>query len=395
MAAPPPVRARWPRPATLVGVTVALLVIGWMVRSTDSTAVVVVEAPPQDHVVPRLLTDGTPVWISTSPLGDVQILEAFAPGGGPIGGLVGWCESGLRFVDPQLGLTFGPDGRRYGGFVPGRLNPRTNVPVGLTPRRTQVEGRFRAGAPIRVLQAEDPWLGTQDPPLMGELAHGPPEACRLADRQGDLPETPALPPGLTDHAFLATDIDATTDGWQVARGWLQIHPDAGISWCPGPLRDRSATACDGDGDGIGVPVDLDLAVDELGAVVTNIGDPLAVRLSDGQIVQAAVLPSSTWAGSSLQGSRTVRLQLLGPDPTGNRVLVTAATGVPCVSPAPQMTGAPEGTRVVYIDTDTRMDVRGTSEVEDLAELNPPADGFAVDVVLDAITCRALAIRDPG
>ncbi len=383
----------------LVGATILglLLAQGGLLGVVRVGRVQVVAIPPQDHVEPQLLDDGTPVWVRTTGE-DLVVLDALTPGAGPVGSTVGWCGTGDRWVDPHLGLTFAPDGARYSGIVPGRLQGQGG-PEGLVQRPATPAGTARAGDPAQVGDPTPGPAATVDPPLGGERGHGPPPECRLAQRRldpvadPDGPDTAALT-GLADHALWTSPLDRDREGWQVADGWLQLGPGAAARWCAGPPTARTASACADDAD---VDVALGLDPADVGPVVTVIGGPLLVRLDGGRIVAAAVLPSSTWAGSSLGGTRTVGLALLGRDRTGSRLLVRPTEADRCLSPAPLMAGAPEGTQAVYIDADTEVRLARTTTLEGLTGLGMDApeavEGIAVDVVLDTVTCRALAIRE--
>lgn len=376
----------------LLGAAVAAVIligVGWLVFGGDDAPVVVVQVPAPGQVVVDQLLDGTPVWVSQTEDGQVTVLEALTPPAGPIRGMVGWCAQGQRFVDPHMGLTFGPEGSRYNGFVPGRA-ARNDQAVGLTPRTIQIAGEAEPGDPVLVAEPIEPSIETVDPPLRGELAHGPPAACRRPDRRVGGTD-PASLTGLTDHSRRRRPLGTGTWGWQIADGWLQFQPSGNARWCEGALTDRVDTACV---DGSAVEVTLTVPPDAAASIVTVIGDPLAVRVdAEGRVVEAAVLPTSTWAGSSLQPSATYRLDYLAPDAGSSRLLVRSAEPRRCVSAAPAILGVSPDTSVVYIDIDTRLNVRGATTVDALRSLGVPADGLAVDVVVDGITCRALAVRD--
>lgn len=378
-----------PRLVTALVLVVILVAVGWLLRDGDDAPVVVVQVPSPGEVLDEQLDDGTPVWVSQDQDGQVAVLEALTPSTGPIGGMVGWCEDGQRFVDPHMGLTFGPNGSRYNGLVPGRASPHAPT-VGLTPRTIQVAGQAQPGDPVLVAQPVPPSTDKVDPPLRGELAHGPPASCRRPERRIGGTDTASLT-GLRDHARRRQPLDISVPGWQIGDGWLQFGPSGNAQWCEGSLTNRGNSTCTG-GDVIDVTVRV--PTDAAASITTVIGDPLAVQVDEeGRIVKAAVLPTSTWAGSSLQPSATYRLDYLAPDVGSSRLLVHSADGKRCVSAAPAILGMSPDTSVIYIDVDTRLDIRGATTVDDLRRVGVPATGLAVDVVVDGITCRALAVRD--
>lgn len=378
------------RAAVAVGFVGVVVAGGWLVGAGSPGRVSVVEVPPADHVVPDQLEDGTPVWITRD--GDrITVLEAVTPVDSPISGLVGWCGPGVRFHDPHTGLSFGPDGERYSGVVPARAAPGGEV-RGLTSHSVQVGGDADVGDPVAVGDPVPAPVGTVDPPRRGELVHGPPRSCRAPDRRVGATPNPEALAGLADHSSLAQPLDPGRDGWQIAEGWLRIEADGGAGWCEGALTARGDTPCTPRPD---VDVAIPVPPESAAAVTTVVGDPLAVEVDGGRIVAAAALPTSTWAGSSLQPAMTYRLAYLASDATNSRLLVHGPEPRRCVSSAPAVLGVSPDTSVVYIDVDTRVDVRSVSTVAGLRGLAVPTGGLGVEVVVDGVTCRTLAVRDPG
>lgn len=353
--------------------------------------VVVLEAPAVGVVEPVLLAGGPPAWAWTSGAGTVEVVEALTPATGPIGGVVGWCADGARFVDAHLGVSFAADGSRYVGHTRGRV-PADATATGLARYGVEV-ARGDGSRPdlVRILDRSPGRTGAVAPPTGTGAALGTPQGCRLPDRRLDGRDPSSLI-GVRDHADLAGPLDAGVDGWQIADGWVRIGPDGGARWCTGSVdRDRPCPAVDG------VTVDLGVSPDEAGGAITGVGDPLAVRLHAGRVVAAAVLPSSTWVGSSLRGATAHRVRLLGMDPTGSRLLVArmqdadgGGDGDNCISPAPSMSPAPAGTAAVYVDLDTRFAVGEAATADELARIGE-APAVVVDVTVDAVTCRALLI----
>ncbi|CAN5325028.1 hypothetical protein BH23ACT9_BH23ACT9_07710 [soil metagenome] len=380
---------------------VALVAVVWLLAGGRAgQAVEVLDVPPEDHVEARLLTDGTPVWVTSDGVA-VTVLEALTPSRGVVGGITGWCALGGRFVDPHLGVSFGPDGARYAGIVPGRMHRDQDLRVGLTPRPVLLTDDVHPGAPLRVLSAAAPADGAIRPPLGSVRGLGPPAACRLPlDRERRLDATVGT--GLSGHGHLASRLDPGRGGWQIADGWIEVQPDGSTRWCEGPMApppDDTADFCD---DRRGVPVHLPLGEGEAGGVVTAIGAPLAVRVTNGAVTDVAVLPSSSWHGSSLSGTRRHVLTLTGIDVDGGRLVVRHQRDLPCIGPAPRGLGSPVGSDVVYVGPDPVLrvggdgiaDLAGAAERTGLADPTgrpDPGDLRDVEVVVDDVTCRALSV----
>ncbi|HUG86467.1 MAG TPA: hypothetical protein VMM13_18010 [Euzebya sp.] len=370
--------------AARVAAATALVIAVLVVAMAGRTDVVVILAPTGDEPEALLLDDGTPAWAS-SRNGEVVLLAALTPTDGVIGGLVGWCADGRRFLDPHLGMSFTSDGGRYVGGVPGRLPPANRV-GGLA--RFQVEVYDQAGHRdlVRVHEVSAHVAEAVRPGLSGEMSHGPPVTCRLPDRRL-VGRDPSSLDAMADHAHLAGPLDLGRLGWHIADGWMRIGPDGETRWCQGRV-DRDAS-CDA------VPSDLALQPSASTApVVTGLGDPLAVRVADGRIVGVAVLPSSTWVGSSLRGTRSHHVRQLGRDPSGSRLVLVGGVDEPCAGPAPAMSQAPAGAQVIYIDLDTVVDLPWAASPAALPLIGE-APVAEVVIAIDAVTCRALSITDVG
>ncbi len=358
---------------------------------SPSTPVQVIEVPDRGEVVARTLPDGTPVWVVAATDGDVRVVEALTPSTGPIGGIVGWCAAGQRYVDPILGVSFAPDGTRYNGVIPGRLGRADDPRTGLRLLRFEAGGGARAGDPLRIGDAREPSREVRDAPIRGELGNGPPLGCRLPDP--DDPETGGGLSGLLHHGGLADDFDATREGWQLVRAYVQVEPDGRTRLCE--QRDGGfAPEC---ADVAGARVDLGLREEAPGTVTTRVGTPLAVRVENGTIVGVAVLPTSAWIGSSLRRTETEQLTLIGWDEVERRVLVRPSPDrsvPPCVSPAPpRLSGGNDEAFVVYLSEGA--DVFGSDQFFGAFSTDSARVALEVDVVIDRVTCRALAVREAG
>ena len=113
--------------------------------------------------------------------------------------------------------------------------------------------------------------------------------------------TIAAPPALNrmlDHSFQATLLRLPRDAWHITDGRLVVGRDGTTTWC----RQDPATIPPTCPDEAPVPIDVMISPADTGGGWAVIGGPLAARVSERRVVELAVLPRSTWRGSSLRGA---------------------------------------------------------------------------------------------
>ncbi len=392
-------RPRWRRALRPAVVVVVVLALGRVLFVAD-TASDVMQLPDAGLVRAALLDDGTPVFLSHLPDDSVHVVEAFTPEAvGPIGGFVGWCPAAEQFVDPHHGSLYDQRGQRQTVSVPGRvptgelLDP-TSDPSGDLVRRAfeRLAGRGDAEDPILVQQAESEEVLAREPlpSLAGEASTGPPASCRV-------PANPVIPREsngiitrnrLLDHAFLATTLSLPRDRWQITDGWVLIEADGTMEWCRVEPTGHTPT-CSDPGP---VPLAVEVTPDQTGGSWAIIGGPIAARVADGVVVELAVLPRSTWRGSSLQGTVSWSGRMRSLDARNGQMVLEPIGDLPdtCVREGRDAEGT--AVAVQYLDADTRVDVEGTLDTVELAERDLE-EAPEVDLLVDRATCRALRVTD--
>lgn len=377
----PPEAAPRPRARVVIAVLVVLVLVAVAARGTDGAAVEeVLSIPPAGTVRPDVLGNGTPVFVvHTVPLegGEpvVDVIQAFTPEvEGPITELVGWCAPSQQFVAAHHGPLYDYRGRRTPSATVGRL-PFEVVSQDLTAlddlihRTSQViDGRVAEDEPVRIggVQQLQPWQDAARPVLRGTV---PPDACRLGAEDGRV----------VDHGFLRGRLTADRGGWQVADGWLVVAPDGSASWCdeePVVGGAGPAASCGAPRDDVAIGFAFDPA--DVGSTPVVIGGPLAARLSGGVVQRVAVLPSSAWRGSSLQGVEVVEGRI---HPDGARLEGERWTAAVAASSARGACAA----RWATTDGRTRIPVADGA-------LTTSEPGTPHRIEVDAVTCRAIAIR---
>ncbi|HUG86468.1 MAG TPA: hypothetical protein VMM13_18015 [Euzebya sp.] len=394
----------------LTAAVAVLVIVVLAARTTDDAAVTDVLAIPEPGSVRAdRLDNGTPVFTvqapSTTPDGamTIDVIQAFTTEvEGPITGLVGWCAAAQQFTQPHLGPLYDVRGRRLPSSTEGRVpaaqlfDDHTALDDLVQREVTRIDGRDQAEDPIIVggIQLLQDFQVAQRPAMSPAV---PPTRCRLPDQPfvdgADGPSEPsagtdassgARRPRLLDHGFLAGPVDPGATGWQITTGWLLVQPDGQTIWCDEP-PDRDGNKCPRPRADIAVGFSFDAR--QTGGIATVIGSPLAVRLHDGVVRRAAVLPASTWHGSSLRGTEVLRgvglaLEEVGTQGTERRLALAGARyaqeeGGACLRRWPVR--SPGGTVNLPVTADTIL--RGLADRQ--------------EVVVDAVTCRALLVSDIG
>jgi hypothetical protein len=390
------------RRSTGIAAAVAVLVgLGLTAVSADRATVTdVLSIPPEATVVADRLGNGTPVFVVHSPGGPdgaplVDVIQAFTTEvDGPVTELVGWCGRAQLFVAGHHGPLYDVRGRRLASAVSGRLpaavtlQGRTALDDLIHRRSSAIADRLAEGQPLRVdgIQPLQPWQGPDRPPPGNRV---PPDACRLPAPVGASDE-PAAAPRVIHHGFLAGRLDPGAAGWQITDGWLHVSADGTASWCD---DEPVGTTCEAPRPD--VVVDLGLTAADVGAD-TVLGGPLAVRMGDGAVQRVAVLPTSTWVGSSLRGTRTHGGVLTGAPAADRPELRLLAVGYDDGCPRTWVSTTSAGGRVtrVPLDPAVHVDVDGVTDPEALVDgVRDVGVDVAVEVVVDAVTCRALAVTD--
>ncbi|WP_370327962.1 hypothetical protein [Euzebya sp.] len=394
----------------LVLVVVAVLVgVVGLARSTGrATATDVLAIPAFETVRADRLANGTPVFVVHGPTPEggegpvLDVIQAFTPEvEGPITELVAWCAASQQFVAAHHGPLYDSRGRRLPSSTAGRdpgaaaFAERTAVDDLVHRQVEVVEGRTDPEDPIVVgaVQPLRPWQ-VEDRPYLQAATPSP--SCRLtADppggRTGDEPFRRVV-----DHSFLAGPVDPEAAGWQITDGWLLIASDGSVTWCDEAPAAGLTPSCPSPREDVEVGFGFEPA--DVGGVATAIGGPLAVRFANGAVARAAVLADSSWHGSSLRGTERHRGRLVtswtAEDPRIGLADLAALPGggaAGCRAAFP--TGGDPARTAVPVTGQTAVDVGG---VDDLAALDDLAGrGAPVEVVVDAVTCTALAVVDPG
>ncbi|CAN5324980.1 hypothetical protein BH23ACT9_BH23ACT9_07700 [soil metagenome] len=391
------------------GLVVLALVVVAAQTADRATVTDVLSIPDFPTVRPERLENGTPVFVVHA-AGDrpgdpavIDVIQAFTTEvTGPVTGLVGWCAASRQFVAAHHGALYDRRGRRMPATLRGRsASPAegVNALADLIHRQSQpVDGRTEPEDPILVGGVERlrPWQ-VQDRPGLAPTV--PPARCRLQDDPVVGTDAGDSFHRLVDHSFLAGPLDPAVDGWQMTEGWLLITPDGRGTWCEAaPLPGPPATCSQPRAD-----VRIGFAVDpqDVGGVAVVIGGPLAARLQGGVVQRVAVTIRSTWIGSSLQGTERYQGAFATLDADRGMVVVRSAEGTPVRSEAGTCRAAfpsvwtPEGVALgIQVSGGTTFQVDGTTDPADLAALPTYIDdGPPVEVVVDAVTCRALAVTD--
>lgn len=396
----------WRRPLGVAVAVLAVLVLGRLAFAVDAPTDVL-ELPEEGMVRAAQLDDGTPVFLVHGEDDSVHVVEAFTRRtGSPIGGLVGWCPLAEQFVDPHHGPLYDPRGQRYEVSVPGRVPTSELVVEDPRPdhdlvRRTfeRLEGRGDNPDPLLVGEAlsEEELARNPLPRLSGNRSLGPPESCRTSRKPLD-PGTgtqTVLPRNrILDHSFQATTIRLPRDRWQIADGYVMVDAQARTTWCR-VAPEGSPPSCPDEGP---VPLDLGLSPEDLGGGWAVIGGPVAARVSDGVVVEIAVLPRSAWRGSSLRGGHTYRARLLDIDVRRNAIVLDGLEGTEpgrCLGTESAPSGSEDEVAVQFVDADTLFDVDGQTDPLVLADLPRERLQVQVEVVADLVTCRALSVTQVG
>ena len=112
---------------------------------------VVLDVPPAGQAAPAELPDGTPVFVSHEPDGNVHVVEAVNPHAfWGVTTLVGWCRQAGAFESPLDGSRFDAAGRHLYGPAPRDLATYTttrNGDVVLVGDRVEAAGRSLTGDP--------------------------------------------------------------------------------------------------------------------------------------------------------------------------------------------------------------------------------------------------------
>ena len=390
---------RWP---VLLAVVVGVGLLGRLLFAVDAPTDVLL-LPEAGTVRAAKLDDGTPVFASHLADDTVHVVEAFGTVDGPIGSIVGWCPSARQFVDPHLGALYDPAGLRYPGAIDGRAptdlaaleDPTADDD--LTRREfDRIEGRGDAEDPIRIGEpvAAGAERGTPSSPLAGGQPLGTPSSCRV-EPEPLVPPVDTPPPAsnrMLDHSFQAVLLRLPRDGWHITDGWLVVDRDGSTTWCrqdPGTIP----PVCP---DVAPVPIDVAISPADTGGGWAVIGGPLAARVSERRVVELAVLPRSTWRGSSLRGATTHEVVLRHVWDRRGELEVALPEDVEslpaCMEPRIGADGGPLLGRV-EIAADTQFEVDG--ETDPLVLATSPADDpmdVPVELLLDDVTCRALLVR---
>ena len=393
-----PTTRRWP---VLVAVVIGVGLLGRLLFAVDAPANVLL-LPEAGTVRAAQLDDGTPVFASHLADDTVHVVEAFGTVDGPIGSLVGWCPAARQFVDPHLGALYDPAGLRYSAAIDGRA-PADLVALDapthdddLTSREFErIEGRGDAEDPLRIEEQVEPTdtRGAASSPLAGGRPLGTPTSCRV-EPEPLVPPLDAAPPAVNrmlDHSFQATLLRLPRDGWHITDGWLVVGRDGTTTWC----RQDPATIPPTCPDEAPVPIDVTISPADTGGGWAVIGGPLAARVSDRRVVELAVLPRSTWRGSSLRGATRHEAVLRHVwDRRGEVELELPADvqEVPSCMDGDDASRSPLVARV-EIAADTQFEVDG--ETDPLTLATSPADdpmAVPVEVLVDDVTCRALLVR---
>ncbi len=355
----------------------------------------VLEIPPAGSVTPALLSDGTPVFAVHLEDGTVLAVEALAPEvAGPVGAVAGWCPRTEQFIAPHQGLLWDERGRRYPIGVLGRLGPAALDTGAVTPEDDlvtrvvrRVEGQDDPGDPVQIGPRVDVLRTRGAPRPDPEVSRGsrPPDWCRVpvaAFVQLGSPEPVPPERQVVSHAFLAGDLDLGREGMQVVEGTVLVDAE-GAWWCPDGAADEGARppACAGEavafaGDGPGVD----------GEEWALLEGPLLVTVADGAPSAVAVLPETTWRGASLLGTERYTARLEEFSLLAGQLRLTDLTRVDGEDWCWALTSRP------VLDVDARVAVGSATTAEDLAELGA-LDGQPVDLLVDATTCRVLAVTE--
>lgn len=394
-------RPAWTRQAgRIVAVAAVLAAVVVAARSAERATVTdVVTIPDQRTVRADRLGNGTPVFVvhttAEPPAGEpaIDVIQAFTTEvEGPVTGLVGWCAASGQFVDPHHGALYDFRGRRFPSSLRGRR------PQGATANVTALDdlvhrvakpvaGRTEPDDPVVVtgIQELQPWQVERRPRLRQTV---PPIHCRL-------PVDPVTPPPtvtdrrrMVDHSFLAAPIAADTEGWQITDGWIVISGKGQVDWCDAEPNDASPPACPEPRQDI--RLGFDISPSAAGGVSTVIGGPLAVRADQGTVRRVAVLPTSTWRGSSLRGTERYTGRYLSLHPARGVMHLKGLRPSPgghCEAAFPRSP--------LEDSTGTAVPVSGQTRVE--LDLDGRPDGTTVrprvEVVVDTVTCDALVVRD--
>ena len=191
----------------VLGIAVGVMLIGVLGRGVGGGRddAVVLEVPRAGQASPAELPDGTPVFVSHTPDGEVHVVEAINPH--PFWGLttvVGWCPPAGAFEQSLDGSRFDAAGRHLYGPAPRDLATYAttrNGDVVLVGERREPAGRSPTGDP-----AVRQWCG-------GEVA-------TLDAVSGDVLTFDSLAHELVTHAA-----ERTAD--------LLAIPGQPIRWCEG------------------------------------------------------------------------------------------------------------------------------------------------------------------
>jgi hypothetical protein len=406
-----------PRRRRLVTAAVVAAVLVGLVasaRSADRATVdEVLEVPDLDTVRADRLSTGTPVFAVATRVADgggpaLDVIQAFVPEvEGPVTALVGWCEAAGVFVDPHHGPVYDVRGRRLPTTLFGRSRQdgrRLTALDDLIHRTSEAlpgQGDRAGVARVGGVQRLQPWQ-LRDRPDLSPVT--PPRRCRVPDAPPAAPAagsptgSEAAAPQVTDHAFLAARVDPERGGWQITDGWLVVQPDGRARWCdeaPGPLPDARCGEPRED-----VPVGFSFAPAEVGGAGAVLGGPLAVRFADGAVARVAVLPRSTWVGSSLRGTEVLEGDLVRSwtveEPTVGVRDLEGTGRCPATYPGGLVDGVPVAR--VPVTAATVVDLRdgAGADAAALGGLDQLAldRGVRVEVEVDGTTCEALVLRTP-